>query len=181
MLVTEFDIESSEISSFVRECYGYAVIDCGCSSTVCGEIWLSAYFDSLSSTDRKLVKTFSCSKKYIFGDGEAVNASKCVDVPVFFGNVKATLSIDIVPASIPLLLSKKSLKKGNAKIDFNNNILTILDETVPLEETTSGHLVVSLCKLHDVDGSVVEHIMFSSDFGPDDAKQNAKKVLKLHR
>ena len=181
MLVAEINVENSEISSLLNECYGYAVIDCGCSSTVCGETWLNAYLDSLSEFDRQHVLTSSCSRKYVFGDGEEVNASKCVDVPVFLGNAKATLSIDVVPVSIPLLLSKKSLKRGNAKIDFENNVLTILDEVVPLEDTPRGHLIVLLCKLHDIDGSVVERIMFSSDFSSDDTEQNTKKVLKLHR
>ena len=42
------DNETKNIS-FLRECIGHAVIDSGCSSTVCGKEWFHAYLDFLKS------------------------------------------------------------------------------------------------------------------------------------
>ena len=95
------------------------MIDSGCTSTtVSGIIWLESFIDSFSDSEKVLVKTLPCTKKYKFGDGNEIHALKKVVLPVFFGKKKVSLSIDIVPVNIPLLLSKESLKKGNSKIDF---------------------------------------------------------------
>ena len=38
---------------------GSAIVDSGCTKTVCGDVWLNTYLDSLSQKDRKLVYTES--------------------------------------------------------------------------------------------------------------------------
>ena len=120
VLIAEFNFDNTdEISSFVSDCCGFAVIDSGCFSTVTGNIWLDAYLDSLSGDEKQSVKASPCSTKYRFGDGDEVYASKRVAIPVFLGNVKATLAVDVVPVNIPLLLSKQSLKRAMQKLILN--------------------------------------------------------------
>ena len=102
------------------------------------------------SEQKLLIKTLPCSKRYKFGHGEEVQATKRMIIPIRLGHKNASLSVDIVPVNIPLLLSKESLSKGNSKIDFEKNCLSILGEDLPLNETESGHLIISL-GLHDAD------------------------------
>lgn len=73
VFITEFDLDD-ETSMFVSECCGCAVIDSGCCSTVNGVDWFNAYLDSLSENDRQAVRTYTCSTKYRFGDGDEVHA-----------------------------------------------------------------------------------------------------------
>ena len=93
--------------SFLNECLGYAVIDSGCCSTVCGREWLQVYIDFLSSTKKSSIVSMNSSKRYQFGDGSEVLSSESVIVPIFLGNVEASLKIDVVDGTLPLLLSKE--------------------------------------------------------------------------
>ena len=69
-----------------------------------------------------------------------------------------------MPVHIPLLLSKYSLQKGKAEINFVNNTMTLLNEQLLLRETKSGHLLVSLCRPIDVEQPYVKRILLNSAF-----------------
>ena len=168
--------------SFVHECLGCAVIDSGCTSTVSGTQWLDSYIASLHDSEKALLKTLPCKKKYRFGDGKEVQSIKKVVLPVMLRTTKVSLSVDVLPVNIPLLLSKESLKRGNANIDFKRNHLLILGEDIPLRETSSGHLLLPLC-LDSLDDhtSFVDAILLSSSLDCDSTEDKKKKVLKLHR
>ena len=157
------------------------MIDSGCSSTVCGSLWLKVYVDSLSTKQRQLIELSECSKKYRFGDGKEVEAAETAKVPVFFGKVKAFITIDVVPALIPLLLSKDSLKRGKAEINFVKNTMTILNEQLVLHKTKSGHLLVSLCRPIDFKEPYAQRILLNSAFQGNSDEEIRKKALKLHR
>lgn len=166
--------------SFLSECIGSAVIDCGCPHTCCGDLWLKIYEDSLSANQKKLIEVSECSKKYRFGDGNEVTATKTVKLPVFFGKVKAFLTVDVVPALIPLLLSTSSLTAGKADISFENKVMVLLDEKLPLQETKSGHLLVSISRPTDANQPHVKRILLNSSCNGK-GKSNLKTALKLHK
>ena len=63
---------------------------------------------------------------------------KGADVPITTGRAKLMLHTDIVPAQIPLLLSRSSMKKGDMILNFNNDSLIFKGETIPLHTTTNG-------------------------------------------
>ena len=44
------------MKTMVGECLGYAVLDCGCTSTVCGKDWLDCYVDTLDLREKNLVR-----------------------------------------------------------------------------------------------------------------------------
>ena len=172
--------ESDDAESFVSECLGFALLDSGCPTTVCGSLWLKVYIDSLSTKQKQFIEVSKCHKKYKFGNGKEVQAVETVKIPVFFGKVKSVLTIDVIPVLLPLLLSKSSLQKGNAEINFKNNTLTILGQKLPLHETRSGHLLVSLSRPMDIEQPHVQRILLNSPFqGISDADVK-KKALKLH-
>ena len=138
--------EDHDAESFVSECLGSALLDSGCPTTVCGSLWLKVYIDSLSAKQKQLIEVSPCHKKYKFGNGKEVQAVETAIIPVFFGKIKSFLTMDVIPVLLPLLLSKSSLQRGKAEINFENNTLTILGQKLPLHETKSGHLLVSLCQ-----------------------------------
>ena len=173
--------EDNEAESFVSECLGSALLDSGCPTTVCGSLWLKVYIDSLSAKQKQLVEVSPCHKKYKFGNGKEVQAVETARIPVFFGKIKSFLTMDVIPVLLPLLLSKSSLQRGKAEINFENNTLTILGQKLPLYETKSGHLLVSLCRPMDIEQPHVQRILLNSPFQGNSDEEVKKKALKLHR
>ena len=58
--------------------------------------------------------------------------------------MKANIEVDVVECNIPLLLSKKAMKKGKMCLDFVNDSVIICGKTLKLEETSSGHYILPL-------------------------------------
>ena len=55
------------IENFLGETLNLAVLESGCTKTVCGEEWLRCYIDTLSEIELK------------FGDGKSVLSERCAD------------------------------------------------------------------------------------------------------
>ena len=122
------------------------------------------------------------SKRYRFGDGREMFADESAVVPIFLGSIETTLKVDVVDAKIPLLLSKESLKKGEARINFVDNTICILGQTLNLKESESGHLL--MCLYSDLEYNQcnkVQRVLVSTSFSQSDMMGNKKKVVKLHR
>ena len=49
------------------------------------------------------------------------------------------LNTNIVVSDIPLLISRKSMKKANMTLDFKNDHAFIFDQSIQLLVTKSGH------------------------------------------
>ena len=54
------------------------------------------------------------------------------------------LNTDIVASDIPLLLSRKSMKKTDMTFDFKNDNAIIFGESVKLITTKSGHYTIPI-------------------------------------
>ena len=70
------DFDDLDVESFISETIGSAIIDCGCSSSVCGELWLKTYKDTLSCKEKESIVYNSSNRWYRFGDGKKVKAIK---------------------------------------------------------------------------------------------------------
>ena len=57
--------EGEKLKKLPSETYGKVVLDTGCSTTVCGEIWLKSFIDYLSAAD-KLKISISTLPSYIY-------------------------------------------------------------------------------------------------------------------
>ena len=132
------------MNNFLYETIGCAIIDCGCTYSVCGEFWLSTYLDTLSCKDKDSVKYYSSHKYYRFGVGKKLKALKSVEIPLFIGTKKTSIVVDVVRGDIPLLFSRSSLTKAKAVMDFENNSINMLGQKIPLLDTSSGHCMISL-------------------------------------
>ena len=89
--------------------------------------------------------------------------------------------MDVVGVEIPLLFSKLSLSKAKAVINFEKNVLNIMGQTLPLQETSSGHILLPLKRPLDPLEPSVKRILYASRFAKDNSAENKKKVLKVHR
>ena len=66
-------------------------------------------------------------------------------IPGRIGKHDVLIAANVVENELPLLLSKPSLKKIGAVIDFVNDTMKFMDETVQLLETKSGHYCIPIC------------------------------------
>ena len=124
----------------------YAVLDSGCTDTVCGEEWLSSFMQSLSPEARKTVKEYPSEKLFRFGDGDIYKSIKKVVLPVNIGGLDERLGTEVVECFIPLLLSRKSMEKGDISIHYGKNTGTIRGKALKLQYTSTGYHCISLQK-----------------------------------
>ncbi len=69
----------SQLSVEARNC---AVLDSGCSSTVCGKQWLKCYIQSLSTDQKEQISEIRTDKTFKFGGGEVLKL-RCRMGPVY--------------------------------------------------------------------------------------------------
>lgn len=138
------DARVDKLQTLVKESRGCAVLDTGCSTTVCGSSWLSCYLDELSDYERADIKEENSSSTFTFGDGVTVSSLKRVTLPCYIGDMRATICTDVVNCNIPLLMSKCSMKKAKMCLVFANDTVKICGKIIHLKSTSSGHYVLPL-------------------------------------
>ena len=131
-----------EMKVFVGETLSCAVLDSGCTQTVCGRKWLDCYTDSL--IDEDIIKEKPSTAAFKFGKGEPVMSEKKVIIPVVIGSKKVNLETDVIDADIPLLMSKAAMKKAETVLNFNEDSVTMFGEQQHLLKTSSGHYAIPL-------------------------------------
>ena len=103
--------DPSQLRHLVSETWNCGLLDCGASITVCGEVWLNQYTNSLLDEEKQSVRNYSSKSVYRFGDSEQVQASRGVSIPAFIGNTKVQINTDVISKDLPLLLSKSFMKR----------------------------------------------------------------------
>ena len=159
--ITLFNAKSDEhMTGLVKECQGKALLDSACTKTVCGDKWLKLYLDTLKDEDKDLVEVMSSDTKFRFGDGVEVTSSKLVKIPALIGHKKVMISTDVVSNVIPLLLSRSAMKNSNMVLNFVNDTVNVLGETINLQCTVSGHYCIPLSNtLLDIDSKFYNIIL----------------------
>ena len=128
----------------VVEVQNSAVLDSEATKTVFGQNWYNAYLQSLSAAERLLVTSSESNNMFRFGDGQLVQSTKTVQIPVQIAGKKIKLETDIIDKDIPLLLSRMTMKRAGMSIDFENDVVTIFGILVQLNITKSGHYTLPL-------------------------------------
>lgn len=174
---SEFDLpdEDEEITFLMRETVNKALLDTGASQTVCGEVWLKVFEESLSETDRQEISREACHKNFRFGDGDAATSKQEVTIPVTICGDRRSLKVYVVPNDVPLLLSRKAMKEMDMVIDLPNDQITIGNMQQEVILTESGHQVISIGRCEDGEKNNSTSMYFVN---PDDAEKCAKH---LHR
>ena len=175
----------NNLGSLVYDTLACAVIDSGCTKTVVGRNWINLYRDTLEEDQLKMMTSERCATPFRFGDGVEVMSFEKVKIPGCIGRKRVLIEANIVNKDLPLLLSKASLKKAGAMLDFKNDKIVFDNESVDLCETKSKHYCVPLCikrRLFIGDKkpclvlTLTEETMFERD--PQEIK---KKVENLHK
>ena len=133
------DLAVEEMRVFIGEFFSCGLLDSGCPGTVCGKSWLKYYVDSLTNKERNLLEETSSVNRFRFGKGDIESSLMMVKIPAYVAGQDIFLMTDVVESDIPLLLSKNSMKKAKAVLDFDNDEITFLGVKESLIVTRSGH------------------------------------------
>ena len=136
------------MDTLIGETLSMAVIDSGCTKTVCGQVWLDCYLQSLSNEDQQSVREEKSETSFRFEKGKMLKSVKCITLPTFIANKNVLLTTEVAENYIPLLLSKGARKKAKTYIDFSKDKIIIFDEEVPVKFSTSGHYCITVGKIN---------------------------------
>ena len=138
------------MASLTHESLGMAILDCGCTKTVCGEVWMNVYLDILKEEDKTMIEVKKSDISFRFGDGAEVESLKMVKLPAMLGRKIDMIESNGVENEVPLLLSRSAMKRAEMLLDFTNDCAIVLSECVILR-CTSGHSCIALTNmlLHD--------------------------------
>ena len=176
VLLAEDKLHQAEL---LGETFGHAIIDSGCSRTVCGRSWLESYLETLHRSEMLLVESHPDLVNFRFGDSEVIKSNELAVISVQFGSQQIKLMTNVVECDIPLLLSRETLKRAGAEIDFKSDTVVLLGEKIDVVVSKSGHLCVPLPRRLEKQG--IKQVLFSSPVQSDDDKANEAKIVKLHK
>ena len=135
---------SCKLQNLITESEGCAVLDSGCSNTVCGVEWFNTYLNTLTDFQLQQIEEYESKSTFTFGDGAAVTSLKKVKLPCSIGGKKADITTDVVDCAVPLLLSNRAMRKAKMCLDFGNDSATIGDCKIALRTSTAGHYLLPL-------------------------------------
>ena len=173
--------EPHQLRGLAKEALNAAVLDCGAAGTVCGDLWLKCYIDSLNEKDKNLIEYRKSGNKFKFGDGNKVCSQQLVKIPAVIGQSEVFIETDVIDKDIPLLLSKKSMKAAGTELNFRDDTVTMLDQKLDLNVTESGHYTIPIGRHSRIidrlnrNENVNITLAISKDMSPKDM------ALKLHR
>ena len=137
-------ITDEQVKIFVAESLNSAILDSGATSSVAGRVWLECYLGSLSVDSVNYVHYTKSSNSFKFGSGQIFHSLYRVSIPANIGTKKVNIETDIVEADIPLLLSRKAMKKASTNINFMEDKVSMFGEDLDVVVTESGHYALPL-------------------------------------
>lgn len=136
--------KGSKIQRLVEEAKGCAVLDSGCSTTVCGADWYGSFIQNLSDVERDSIFVEESTSSFTFGDGVTVSSVMRVTLPCMINGMSAKIVTDVVDCNIPLLLSRTSMKRAGMIVNFATDQVKIRDEIIKLGTSESGHYLLKI-------------------------------------
>ena len=133
--------------------------------------------DTLSIKDRKEIIEKPSNKLFRFGDGKIHQSNKSSIFPIYTGSQREYLQCEVVECDIPLLLSKDSMKKAKAQLNFEEDTISFLNESLPIHISKSGHYCISLVRHRP---PVVVNLL-TSYLDANNPDQLVQQIKKLHR
>ena len=167
-----------EVALLGIEASNSALLDCGCTSDVCGVDWMYSLLDCLNESSRKKVIVSPGTKTYRFGGGEVLKSKSVVTFPCIIAEHEYTLTCDVVDSKIPLLLSLNTMKKMEILLDLVNDRAKIFGKWIDVNRTTAGHYALDITS-PDVRSEDVEVCFLTLENLSDEEKE--KTLRKLHR
>ena len=167
------------------ETFSSAILDCGCTKTVCGIEWYTEFVKSLSLSDKQLVHEAPSKIPYKFGGNEVIYSFKQAAIPICIGGENGLLETEVVDIDLPLLMSKQSMKKTGMILNFDRDTATFNGQEVNLDTTSSGHYSLSLTKSRSQlvtvsKSTAVQGALMTINVAGKTEKERRKIVQKLH-
>ena len=114
-------------STFLEQTIDSTILDSGTTTTVCGQKWLNCFLETLPKKDKK-IPTRVGTKTFKFGDGVKLKSLKTVILPCVATKMVIKIISDVVDTDIPLLLSKKAMKRAWTSLNFNNDTVKMFEK-----------------------------------------------------
>ena len=165
---------------FLGETLGYAVIDSGTSSTVCGTKWYKCFLETLTDAQKKKIVKKKGVRTFKFGDRNKLNSLYKVILPCVIADIEVSIITDVVDSDIPLLLSKDAMKRAGTCLNFEDDTVTMLKKKIPLSCTPSGHYYIPITKPLP-DKHKFKYIHFSKENSSKNMAEKIKIATKLNR
>ena len=172
--------------NLLGETIGCAVLDSGCSRTVCSDKWLHCFIQSLDDEEKSRVRYQESQKKFRFGDNKLYESMTTATIPISIGDKKIMMDTDVIANEIPLLLSKPAMKQLSTTMDFENDKVTMLGNEIDLKFASSGHYMIPLNKNTQIDLSdekrpVNVFLANLEKIDRADLQEKEKMCMKIHR
>ena len=128
---------------------GHANLDCGAALDCIGEVAAARTAqDITASGETRRSAVVDKTQRFKFGgDGDPVEASFAVTLPVQVGDAKTWIEAFVVPGSTPHWICRRWLSQHGCVVSFDPNNLCLESPefgSVPLVLHSSGHLLLSL-------------------------------------
>ena len=173
-------ILEEQLKVFVSESFNAAILDSGATGNVTGEVWLKCYMDSLSDRDREAISYSDSCSSFKFGSEDIYKSLYKVKVPAQIGTKRVFIETDVITTDIPMLLSKKAMKKAQTEINFKNDTISMFGERQKVVITNSGHYGIPLDRknevLNDAATNSANIILHLVDVQVGDKKRMARKL-----
>ena len=128
---------------------GHAIFDRGAALDCIGEVAVARTVQAITASgETRRPAVVDKIQRFKFGsDGDFVEVSFAVTLPVHIGDAKTWIEAFVVPGSTPQLISRRWLSQNRCVVNFDpNNLCSESPEfgSVPLVLQSSGHLHLSL-------------------------------------
>ena len=110
-----------------------ATIDTACSKVVMGLECFNGFYKKLPEeySQQIIFDENGSNTVFQFGDGKKVQSIGRATIPIRIGDTDLMLTTEVVQRNIPLLLSKKFLKKAEAVLDMKDDTVIMFGQNIP--------------------------------------------------
>ena len=136
--------DTDKMNLLLGKTLGCALLDSGCSKTVCSAEWLNIYLETLRESDGRAVIFQPSRGAYRFWDGKRMTAIKCITFPCEIAGKSVKIKADVVECNIPLLFSRTTTKEARMVLDLNKDSVTVFNKTVALGTKSLGHYTLTI-------------------------------------
>ena len=128
---------------------GYAVLDSGCGKTIVGAETLKQFVDIWKKEGIEVPQERHEENAFKYGNGHREVSHRSIDMPVTIGERSGVVRAAVVKGNAPLLLSRPSLKRLQARLDFDGDKLELFGATtVDVKVNSAGQYVIPVVRGH---------------------------------
>ena len=180
-IALKVDDDPQTMAQFTAEAINCAALDTCCTSSVAGKEWMKIYIASLPDKMKsKVIGPMNGFKVFQFGNLGKLKSCGRYLIPAVIAGKLDQLDVDVIESDIPLLLSKKDMKKRGMmlnlcedKVQYGNN------RSENLFTSSAGHYLLPLFEKSQMVCNVEE--VLTVDLNACNEKDCKKALIKLHK